>query len=921
MKKNLVFSYITVLLCIILLLSCNSSPNNDSSFSNSNSGTFTAEISSLSDIITDVSVLKNYRANIGSSTSAIGLENASSGTRSIDDYLEKLLVKQDEGSDSTEEVTFTVEKETDENGNAVVGFDGNALKAGDVITQGIIPGTIDKVYVAGDYTFISYLTVDTYKLLNYKDLSSGTNGNGQSWYYGNINWNKNSSNNGGTSESINWNFSTENPDCIYINYSINRWWNESDGTSKNTNSSTQENINLRNASSEVQAPGENTGVTVHDTYDYYTSMFRQSFIIDNKTGLIYSVGDMKFGFQRGVAFEDKMGPVEITTNADGTISITELIQNKNSFISHAFKDKYGQYYILNDSVKGQDGNIIFFTTIGEYIPTKEGDALHITSTTTSNNSNPAITSISVVGDNFSERPVTKDDNFDINYKQVYQNNEYYNQKVIYNYNQNNSKKEYWNNFDNGNSHGLRFSFVSLKDGFLTAYSTYYWNFLMVDLSEYTSYYVNLNSSNFFLLPVRDNYLLYGYKNSSDNLYSLKIVDTDSFDITSNAAYAYKFDGTSSSLFEWDWYRIKYSDLVGTTFGFDSSNIPDWDYSISSNYHKAIKESYAYDCDYTFYKMVYVGESFGESSELAAQSTEHSRKGELTYVKNTEGKWTRCKKYIWYETVKTGETFGYDPTMDVDGAFYKKSNKSNGTKYYLEGTLYSYFDADGNLIEKTLNEYDSSIECDHYSSEDGWHYFEDGVLEEDYTYTWYKTSKVAESYGYNPEYAAKGYTYEIGNEGYHVPDYLGDYYYEYYNKVVVGTSFGNFPDSSWDYDPSLTTSGNYHDGTRTEEVYDYDVNYYKYKEGYNDTVVSQIMNNRNSNLEVFDGELILSGVNISDIYSISSYSSAFDCSFVKQDIQGTATYQIVDNGDGTFSAVELSKVVSERKTVTLQPINK
>lgn len=925
MKKNIVFSII-VFLCLILALSCESSPDSfrNSSQNSSQDGSGSVEIKAIDDVLVNMSALKNYKANISSTTAAIGIVSADSNTRGIDDYLDKILVKQEEGSTETEEVTFTVDKATNDYGNALIGFDGKNLKVGDVITQEEIPGKIDKLYVSGDYTFISYLTVDTYKLLNYKELSSGTNGDGTKYYNGSVNFNENNGNNAGSNESIWWNFTGDNPDCIYINWSLNKWWHDSDGNYKQSNVSTSETVYLRNDSRNEQAPGENSGVTVYDTYDYYTSMFRESFIIDNNTGLIYSLEDRKIGFQAGVPFDEELGPVQITSEDNGELLISPIVDNPNVYIASTFKDKYGQYYILNDSLEEKNENVVYYTKMNEYILADSGEAIHLIGSSVQNYSNGvySISGIRVVGENFSERDVTVDDEFVFRSVHQYQSSYSYDySNIIYKYNQKNNQKDYWQ-FQNYNS-GFCSTFVSIRNGELVSYycnNTLYIS--LTDITDYTTYcfYQWFNYNQIFL-SLDNGYFLYGSKSDTGSLYNLKVIDLNDFDIRLMATYIVKSDGTISSRSDYDQFKLRYSEYVGTSFGYDSVLASSSDFYLTSNYRYSETEETIYDNDYTFYKREVIDTSTGIDEEKVKKSEAFRAVGEEKYVKNTGRIATKCYKYRWYENEKIGETeFGYDPNKKTDDTFYVRGEHRLGLKYYQQGTIYTYYDSSDNVISTTFDNYDDTISCDHRDSKYDWYYFENGILDYDYEYTWYKKKYVAETIGYNPEYGSNSsYKYETDSYGLYVPDYIQTCDYEYFNIIVVGTTFGFYPDSSWDYDYYEATS-NHYTGTVKVEKWDSDYKYYKYKDGYDNAKIDSMWNKRDS-MDLFDGTTVLEGINISSTSDYQKYTDAYDCTFSKQDRTGTITYQIVDNGNGSFEAVERSKVISERKTVTLQPINK
>ncbi len=155
--------------------------------------------------------------------------------------------------------------------------------------------------------------------------------------------------------------------------------------------------------------------------------------------------------------------------------------------------------------------------------------------------------------------------------------------------------------------------------------------------------------------------------------------------------------------------------------------------------------------------------------------------------------------------------------------------------------------------------------------------------------------------------------------YHVPEYIWGYTYTYYTKEVVGTTLGYSPESSWSWD-DYDTSDTKRTDTVKRKKSDCWYNYYKYKDGYNDEVINKEYNESGSSDNMFSGETILSGIKVDDAYSYNSSTSAFDCKFIKQSLSGTTVYKIVNNGNNRYAAEEYSRVVAEKKSVTLQPIN-
>mgnify|MGYP001133674325 CR=1 FL=1 len=929
-KKSFLVVFV-VLSVFVLLVGCDSNPSvngntngNTNDGGSQNIGEGNVEINSLSDVISNMSALKYFKANIDSSTAAIGMEEESSSSKGMLQYLDKILVKLDEGSSTTEPIEYTVVNTKDSNGNDVLGFDGSKLQPGQVVSQSIIPGKLDKVYVAGDYTFVSYLTVDTYKLMNYKENRD----NGNNWFSGNIQGDINyNGNNGGTRESIWWSFPISG-ESLSITYNYARWWNDSDGKHHEVNEQKDETVSLRTSKNDYHAPLENEGVSYYDTFDYYTSKFRESFIIDNKTGLIYSVGDMDFSFQNGVAIDEKLGPVSIETNSDGTLQVEQLVGNSRVYISHVFKDKYGQYYIYNDSLSEQVGHVMFFKEKGEYIPTKEGIVLHLTIANIGSWNMFGIASIAVVGENFSERALTTDDSFIINYSSSYYNNQL---SVMPNalrlYNETNGNSDYWSVFQNNNS-GTNYTFFNVKDGKLYCFypngnSNLY--FSITDISEnYNTKILSFNSNDnttYFSYLDEDTILVASKENNSYNLYS--------YDVTKSVEeglwqYIVLPNGEQSYVgSDYDSFRKRYSDLVGISFGSSSELEAKSDYSncIWGNYYQNWKDVRVDDYDYTFYKKNIVCKSFGSNPEYEGKGY-NVETSNYHYEKNTSGIMEMGYLCTWKRSSETKTTFGYDPTMEEQGyEFVKGSNYKQGIVHYLQLNVYTYY-KDGEVVATRVESIDPepTVEYDNWTSEQKWIYFENGVRQYDYDYIWSKWEVVATSNGFNPEYAENGWRYSESDYALRIPDYIQDYDYTYYDIIELGTVFGNNPDPAWDYDSNYTKSGNWHSDIQRRFVYDYDYEYYKFKDGYGEDSVRALWNKNNGGPIVSLDRKIISGVVINS-NNWNSYN-ALDMTFDKVSFGGSTTYKIVFNDlSEEYNAVEFSSYVAEKHSVTLQPINR
>ncbi len=469
--KSLIAVILIALLSIVTFVSCS-----DNAGESSASGSDSIMVNSASQVFRDISGLKNFRANISSSTAAVGKQEGSVSrdvSRSLDSYLNYLLVKVDEGKTQAEPVTFTANTNTKINGRTI--------HAGDMITQENLTGSVDKVYVIGDYTLVSFLTVDALTLINSKDTKVETNSY-QTRYYGDLRFEtRNSSDNGGVNEYIWFNYyvpnNKRNEETFYIQYTYNTWYRDSSGRYNDENIEYREDLTLRCACNNIPAFNEYNGVAVYDTFDYYTSDFRASFIIDNNTGLIYAIpkgqgeNQVNLSVHQGVVIDKNLGPVKLSINAGGELELEQILANKSIYIYDVFKDSNDQYYIMTDSLSETDGDVKFYNVRGEFLPTEDGRVIHVTY----NNSVALdsywayqITGLSYVGKNFVETPLLPTDEVVINHITYVPNNDdarMNSARGLYDYNEKNGF-EYWRMNNNNLTSGAKARFQCIEDGVL-----------------------------------------------------------------------------------------------------------------------------------------------------------------------------------------------------------------------------------------------------------------------------------------------------------------------------------------------------------------------------------------------------------------------------------------------------------------------
>ena len=908
-----------------------------------NLGTIT--INGMSDILYDMSVFSHLKANVGTNTEAIGLQKISSrsSSRGLDSYLDSftdsIIVKMDSGSEA-EPIQFEVVSNTNEDGSQIIGFDGKKLNNGDIITQGIIPSKVDKLYVAGDFTFVSYLTVDAMKLMNSVNAQEQRDGNGV-YYQGNEQFNyNNSGNNGGRYENIWWSFYPNNTNnygdrCFYVNYNSNYWWNDSDGSYHENRISTNENLYMRDFSEKRPAFNENEGVLMYDVNGYYSSDFRKSYIIDNTTGLIYELPrDLELSIHRGVAIDRTLGPIELIPQEDGSLKLEQMISNSKVGIGDVFKDKYGQVYIYNNSISAQEGNVICFTNRGEYVPTEDGRVIHISYGNTPQGYTCNITSVSIMCENFSESPVGKDETITINYNPYYYDywKSFPESLRLYN-----EKSGSDNNFYSNTNTSFQSShmILEIKNGYLyTMYNDWENTFGCLDLETmdymiYQSYRGNNNAN--YSTYLDDGNILIAKKGAANSLYSISWLPLESA-LHSNV-YIIKSDGNVLWLgsSDYDSYKLKYMDPVASSIENNQLFMEKYPYYRTDykNDIEGYRTDYRGDYDYVFYRKKTIGSSFGLNDELDKISDGYDQSNDVEYRKNDKRITKQDYEYVWY-TEEVKESFGYNKEYADQGYEQTPISYTEHKKVYyyapvrnLDGAIpysgYAYYSSNGDFLGALSslddNYYSGTSYHEQYSE---WVHFPNGIEINDYKYKWTKKTEVARTFGFDPTMANNDYKYyTTGNKTFGVPEYLCDYIYTYYTKDVLVERFGSSRDYDWGEDVI---------GERIQDNYRWDYctykvkgnyniyTYYDYKEGYDEETIRNMFNVKD-NLESTE---VVSGIYVDD--GTFRFKRGVNIDLQKNTASSVTSYRIVKTDTG-YEAVESGTVESSKSPIVLQPINR
>ncbi len=114
-------------------------------------------------------------------------------------------------------------------------------------------------------------------------------------------------------------------------------------------------------------PGENEltydsdGISIYDKCDYFSDSIRKSFIVDNRTGLIYLIEGFDISsIKKNLLYTKEKGKsnlvFDIRINDNKELEIYPLFTNSNIIVYDAFKDKYGNAYVWNDKINEYDEN-------------------------------------------------------------------------------------------------------------------------------------------------------------------------------------------------------------------------------------------------------------------------------------------------------------------------------------------------------------------------------------------------------------------------------------------------------------------------------------------------------------------------------------------------------------------------------------
>jgi hypothetical protein len=113
-------------------------------------------------------------------------------------------------------------------------------------------------------------------------------------------------------------------------------------------------LNQRPTFSELELDYD--GLAIYDKKDYFSSSTRQSFVVDNDSGLIYKIENINIdNISKGVLWlKDNFVPHDIRIKTNGDLEFYPLFTNTSIIAFDAFKDKHGNTFILNNRLNLTD---------------------------------------------------------------------------------------------------------------------------------------------------------------------------------------------------------------------------------------------------------------------------------------------------------------------------------------------------------------------------------------------------------------------------------------------------------------------------------------------------------------------------------------------------------------------------------------
>ena len=162
---------------------------------------------------------------------------------------------------------------------------------------------------------------------------------------------------------------------------------------------------------------DNNGIANYDKTNYFSNTNRQSFVIDNSTGLVYHIKDTQISEIKNNLLIINNKVFDMMVNDNNELQFAQVVQNETIQIYDFFKDKYGQKYILNDTLDFVDyqNKTLYYRDRLNYILSKEGIGICLEATLGAAYDGYSVpeyyTSIKKVTDDFNIESITQNERY------------------------------------------------------------------------------------------------------------------------------------------------------------------------------------------------------------------------------------------------------------------------------------------------------------------------------------------------------------------------------------------------------------------------------------------------------------------------------------------------------------------------------
>lgn len=177
------------------------------------------------------------------------------------------------------------------------------------------------------------------------------------------------------------------------------------------------------------------GKYIYDKSGYFESDTRKSFVIDNKTGLIYKIGNVIIdNIKNGLCTID--GQIcDLKITEEGALEFFSVVQNQELTVYDYYKDIYGNKYIYNDSLDllDKESQTVYYHQQNSYVFSDEGVAIYFEYTGVISGSGPVditFKTVEKIGEEFAKEIIDKQDTYHFAYKLYNDGNELLSSMVL-----------------------------------------------------------------------------------------------------------------------------------------------------------------------------------------------------------------------------------------------------------------------------------------------------------------------------------------------------------------------------------------------------------------------------------------------------------------------------------------------------------